>query len=259
MARWTRRELNEGASLCLELGAGLLENGAETSRVEESIRLAAAALGSTAETMVTPTGITVCFGREETITRVLRIKERTINLDKVASLNSLSRGLDRQHLDLSRVRGRVEKIRRRESTYTWWQQFSATALVCACFALSLGGGPWEALFSITAGCLGKVFFDRFGSGFPSFLSLFFVGFLSTVLGLVAYVLVDGQTEAVVVGSLLHRMPGLAIVAAAKDLMSGELVAGVARASEALVVTLGMASGVLACLGMAVRVGLGGAV
>ena len=38
-------------------------------------------------------------------------------------------------------------------------------------------------------------------------------------------------------------------------MAGELVAGNARLAEAVVVTLGMASGVLACLGFAVRMGV----
>ena len=100
MTRWTRKRKADGAALCLELGAGLLENGAETSRVEETIRMAGAALGMDVEAMVHPTGITVGFGHVDAVTRVARIKERTINLAKVVELNRLSRSLSFARKDL---------------------------------------------------------------------------------------------------------------------------------------------------------------
>ena len=75
------------------------------------------------------------------------------------------------------------------------------------------------------------------------------------MGLVAHHYAGLDVEPVVVGSLLYLMPGLAFVSAMRDLMAGELVAGNARLAEAVVVTLGMASGVLACFGFAVRMGV----
>jgi uncharacterized membrane protein YjjP (DUF1212 family) len=255
MARWTRRELGDGAALCLELGSGLLENGAETSRVEESIRMAGESLGFSVETIVTPTGITVTFGNGEVITRVARIKNRVINLDKVGQLNRLSRTLQNGIPNLSEFREHVQAIRDAPATYTTQQQLVATALACACFTASAGGGWREAAWAVSAGVLGDFLLTLAGSEFPSFLSLFSVAFLSTVFGVAGATLAGLNTEAIVVGSLLARMPGLAIVSAVRDLMAGELVAGVARAAEAMLITLGMASGVLACLGFSIRLGL----
>lgn len=255
MARWTRKQIGEGAALCLELGAGLLENGAETSRVEESIRLAGTALGSTVDTVVTPTGITVTFGHHEVITRVARIRNRVINLDKVAKLNALSRELKQARSDLGGFRERIAELRLAPSVYSSAHQFCAVALSCVSFALALGGGFREAGVALVAGLLGKLLLDVAGHEFPSFLSLFMVGFLVTSLGLLGHQ-AGLETEVIVVGALLHRMPGLAIVSAVRDLMAGELVAGVARSAEAFLVTLGMVSGVLACLGFALRLGLG---
>lgn len=258
MGRWTRRELGDGAALCLELGSGLLENGAETSRVEESIRLAGEAMGFSVETMVTPTGITVTFGNGEVITRVARIRNRVIDLDKVARLNSLSRQLQQTAPgDLGAFREEVQAVRDATHCYSTVQQLLATILVCACFTLSSGGGWKEALVAISAGLLGRFLLDLVGSEFPSFLSLFSLAFISTSMGVAGAVFSGLNTEAIVVGSLLHRMPGLAIVSAVRDLMAGELVAGVARAAEAMLVTLGMACGVLACLGFSIRLGLVG--
>lgn len=256
MGRWTRKELGEGAALCLELGAGLLENGAETSRVEESIRLAGEAMGFSAETIVTPTGITVTFGNGEVITRVARIPHRVINLEKVAQLNRLSRQLhDLDELDLAGFRAQLQAVRKAPPSYGPNLQLLATIVACACFTLSLGGGWKEAVVAVSAGLLGHYFLNLFGSEFPSFLSLFSLAFLSTSMGVAGVVYSGLNTEAIVVGSLMSRMPGLAIVSAVRDLMAGELVAGVARAAEAMLITLGMASGVLACLGFSIRLGL----
>jgi uncharacterized membrane protein YjjP (DUF1212 family) len=256
MGRWTRRELGDGAALCIELGSGLLENGAETSRVEESVRLAGQAMGFSVETMVTPTGITVTFGNGEVITRVARIRNRVIDLDKVARLNSLSRRLQKAVPgDLCTYREEIQLVREAPHCYSTTQQLLATILVCACFTLSVGGGWQEALVAISAGLIGRFLLELVGSEFPSFLSLFMLAFLSTSMGVAGDVFSGLQTQAIVVGSLLHRMPGLAIVSAVRDLMAGELVAGVARSAEAMLITLGMASGVLACLGFSMRLGL----
>ena len=246
----------DGAALCLELGAGLLENGAETSRVEETIRMAGSALGMEVEAMVHPTGITVGFGNGDAVTRVARIKNRSINLNKVAELNRLSRALHHSEISLEDCRSCVREVREAPGLYTRTHYMLATAASCACLTVVVGGGLGEALLAVIAGCSGTRLLELFGNNFPSFLSLFAVGFLSCCFGLVG-----GQagfvSEAIVVGSLLHQMPGLAFVSAMRDLMADELVAGNARLAEALLVTLGMASGVLACLSLSFRLGVQG--
>lgn len=257
MARWTRRELTSGASLCLEMASGLLENGAETSRVEETVRMAGKALGMDVEAMVHPTGITVGFGEGEVITRVARIRERTINLSKVAELNRLSRAMhDEDKLDIQAIREKIREIREAPSPYSRHLELAATATTCICLTLVSGGGSGEAFTAMLAGCMTSLLLRRFSGTFPSFLSLFGAGFLSSLVGIVAHEILGLTVEPIVVGSLLYLMPGLAIVSAMRDLMAGELVSGNARLAEAVVVTLGMASGVLACLSFAVRSGIG---
>ena len=250
MARWTRREMTNGASLCLELAAGLLENGAETSRVEETVRMAGQAMGIEVEAMVHPTGITVGFGDGEVITRVARIRERTINLSKVAELNRLSRSMHDEKINIAEVRDRIRQVREQPSPYGPGLEFVATATTCCCLTLVSGGGFGEALTAMLAGCLTSLLLKGFSATFPTFLSLFGAGFLSSFVGLVAHHYAGLDVEPVVVGSLLYLMPGLAFVSAMRDLMAGN-----ARLAEAVVVTLGMASGVLACLGFAVRMGV----
>ena len=109
--------------------------------------------------------------------------------------------------------------------------------------------------AMLAGCGTNLLMKRVANTVPSFLSLFCAGFFSSLVGLIGHNAFGLATEPIVVGSLLYLMPGLSLVSAMRDLMAGELVAGNARFAEALVVTLGMASGVLACLGFALRLGV----
>ena len=234
----------------------MLENGAETSRVEETVRMAGQAMRMDVEAMVHPTGITVGFGEGEVITRVARIRVRTINLSKVAELNRLSRALhDEERVDIPAVRELIRQVREQPSPYGPGLEFLATAITCICLTLVSGGGTGEAITAMFAGCLTTLLLKGFSSSFPTFLSLFGAGFVSSFVALVAHSLLGLSVEPIVVGSLLYLMPGLAFVSAMRDLMAGELVAGNARLAEAMVVTLGMASGVLACLGFAVRMGV----
>lgn len=219
--------------------------------------MAGEALGIEVEAMVHPTGVTVGFGEGEVITRVARIRERAINLSKVAELNRLSRSMhDEEEISIPALRERIREVRQRPSSYSSRVELAATALTCGCLTLVLGGGYGEALMAMLAGCVTHLLLRRFATTFPTFLSLFGAGFLSSLFGLLGHGAFGLVTEPIVVGSLLYLMPGLAIVSAMRDLMAGELVAGNARLAEAVVVTLGMASGVLACLGFAARIGVG---
>ena len=256
MSHKSREELAEGAALCLEIGAGLLENGAETSRVEETIRMTGEALGIEVEAMVHPTGITVGYGNGDALTRVARIKDRSINLNKVAELNRLSRRMHHGEISSAQCRERVAEVRSAPGLYSRSQVYFSTALSGACLTMVVGGRPWEVVMAVVAACCARRVLEAFGSNFPSFLSLFAVGFLCSLFG-VAGRAMGLSSEAIVVGSLLQQMPGLAFVSAMRDLMAGELVAGNARLAEAVLVTLGMASGVLACLSLALRAGISG--
>lgn len=255
MRRLTRRELSEGAAFCLELGTGLLENGAETSRVEETLRFVGIGMGIEVESVVTPTGISLTFGSGEVITRLVRIKTRSVNLDKVARLNELSRRMHDSSFTFSDLRAQVSQIRQAPPLYSETQQILATAVAAGSLTFLLGGLWGEALVAVLAALFGHYWLHKEGNEFPTFLSRFFLGFSSTVFAILASHFWQLNTEPIVVGSLLFHMPGLGFVSAVRDLMSDELIAGVARAAEAMVVTLGMASGVLACLGFSLRLGV----
>lgn len=227
----------------------MLESGAETSRVEETIRRAGCGLGLPVQTMVTPTGITVSVGDEEPVTRVARIYTRSVNLARVAELNSLSRDLAEGRVLLEQAEHRLQEIVQGPDPYPPWVTRLATAVAAGCFTALAGGGPAEVMAGVGAGVLVKLTLDQLSERFPAFLRLFFAAFVATLVGGFMASATGLVGSKVVIGALMPQMPGLALVAAARDLMAGELVAGTARTAEASLVALAMASGVVAGLGL----------
>ena len=67
----------------------------------------------------------------------------------------------------------------------------------------------------------------------------------------------GNINIIIIGSLMNLLPGLAMTNAIRDTMTGDLVSGVARFADVLLIALSLAGGVGVVL--SVFIGLGGVV
>ena len=55
--------------------------------------------------------------------------------------------------------------------------------------------------------------------------------------------VDAQIDSVIIGSLMPLVPGVAIVNAIRDIISGDFVSGTSRLTEAVLIAVALALGV----------------
>lgn len=240
----SHRRRSEVASLCLDGGIGMLESGAETSRVEETIRYLAAAYGVQVECMVTPTGLTISVGGEDSITRIARIHKRSINLTKVTLLNELSRELVKHNVDLEHARMRVEDIREAPATFNPRTRMFAAALGGVAYTALSGGAAPEMLAGAVASLMARTLSEQMARAFPGFVCLSVASFLATLLAAVCVGLFRLDSQKIVLGAILPLMPGVSMVSSVRDLMAGELVSGLARGAEALLTATAIAVGVL---------------
>src|SRR5690606_33476421 len=89
-------QVNEIMDVCLLAGKIMLQNGAETYRVEDTMMRMAKALGiERTHSYVTPTGI--MFAVETT--RFVRVLARTTDLKRVALVNDVSRKISDGQID----------------------------------------------------------------------------------------------------------------------------------------------------------------
>lgn len=236
--------------IALEAGMIILQNGGETYRTEETMIAIASSLGAaSASAFVTPTVVmlTCVDSGRRSHTRIQRINERTINLGKIAQVNELSRRLvareRRAHLSLARVAGLLRRIKNAPLHHPIGVVL-ATALASFCFSLLFLGSIREAAVAFVIGGLMRLILFWIN---PLELS----GFIVSVIGGSVISLLSGAAVAFgLVGSagnigiavLMSLVPGLAIVNAIRDIISGDLVAGSARLMEAFVVAAALSLG-----------------
>ena len=107
-------------------GELMLENGAETYRVEDTMhRMLSLSRLQTAEVFVTMTGFVATLDDPSihSLTVVRRITDRGTNLDMIDRLNTISRRLCTGELDLEEAFRQVRELKRRP----WRPQSSAAS------------------------------------------------------------------------------------------------------------------------------------
>lgn len=244
-----KSNLKEVMEISLLAGKIMLENGAETYRVEDTmIRIAHAFGVKQCESFVTPTGIIFSIDDVEQ-SKLVRVFERTTDLRKVDLVNSISRRISGRELSMEEALLALRQIDRSKLKYPVWLQILAASIASGCF-LIMFRGLWEDFVpAMIAG----------GFGFITLHYIhrivkikFFAEFLASfVIGLTAYGLVLGgfgiQLDKMIIGSVMPLVPGLLITSAVRDLMAGHLVAGLSKGAEAFLTAFAIGAGIAVVL------------
>ncbi|RKD25054.1 hypothetical protein BEP19_04320 [Ammoniphilus oxalaticus] len=231
--------------VCLLAGKIMLQNGAETYRVEDTmVRMAAAAGFEQSHSFVTPTGIIFSMEGIEP-TKLIRIKDRFTNLEKVTMVNQLSRQMATGEFLLEDIYQQLREIERSGDTYSISAQIAAAAIASGCFVIMFKG-QWidflPALFTGGLGFSAVIFFHRIVEirFFAEFFAALLIG--AAALGLV-YLGLGHQLDKIIIGAVMPLVPGLLITNAVRDLLAGHLIAGLSKGAEAFLTAFAIGTGV----------------
>ncbi|KIL49507.1 threonine/serine exporter family protein [Jeotgalibacillus soli] len=232
-------------------GKIMLESGAETYRVEDTMMRMAAAYGiKESHSYVTPTGIMFSIETEEpTKTKLIRISVRTTDLKKVAMVNSTSRRITNGELTVSQAYRELKEIHTSDVTFPLKLRIAAASIASGCFLIMFQGSWIDFISAMVAGGLGfmsVVYFERLIpiKFFSEFIAALIVGILSflfvhTGLGM--------HLDRIIIGSVMPLVPGLLITNAVRDLMAGHLLSGLAKGAEAFLTAFAIGSGIAVVL------------
>ncbi|MFD1953286.1 threonine/serine exporter family protein [Paenibacillus thailandensis] len=236
----------EVAKLCLLAGKIMLESGGETYRVEDTmIRIAAACGLEHAHSYVTPTGIIFAIDGSEPVTRLVRISERSTDLQKVTDVNDISRKLSQGLLTVEEAHRLLCELEKKEVGYRFRVKLLSAAIASGCFMIMFGG-EWSdflAAFVIGGTALCTVtFFHRFVRAklFAELLAAIVVGVLSCLTVTAG---VGRNLDSIILGSVMPLVPGLLITNAVRDLIAGHFVSGLSKGAEALLTAFAIGSGI----------------
>ena len=126
---------------------------------------------------------------------------------------------------------------------------AAYGVSAASFSLVFGGGLGTLLVALFIGMAVQAIQPLFSHmAMGTLLFDFCGGFLTAALAqLAAYIMPYGSVNAAIVGGIMPLLTGLLMTTAVRDTMYGDLISGIARAVEALLLA--------ACIALGVYVGL----
>lgn len=246
-------------NFAVHVGELMLKNGAETYRVEDTMtRILQVNHFKTIEPFVTPTGIIVTINDDyfPTCTKVVRVKNRTSRLDRIEQLNQLSRDFVSGHISLREafiILKHIEKLQTyRTSTIILWLGIS-----CGFFSIMFGGKLLDFFLSILIGIglgLLKNNLDerRIVSFFVLFLCALYIGFMADFLEALLSTLIN--KESIIIACIMPLLPGVSFTTAIRDAIGDELISGISRGVEALLVAVALAVGIGAALGAKIWIG-----
>lgn len=245
--------------LVMKLGILLLQNGAETYRVEDSVsRVLRAYRANEPSTFAVPSLVAISFkDNDGTVhTKTQRVSTSAANLDRVYRLNTLSRYLTANCPELDYFADALEEVK---SSYVYkdWMIIVGSGALAAGFNLMLGGvltDVWApfliglltrwAYRSLTKMALNSVFSNIIGSAVATVLAE-----LLGAIGLVQ------NTGVVTIAVLMNLVPGALLTNAIRDIIATDYMSGITKLTEALMVAASLAIG--AGVGYGVGTWIGG--
>ena len=181
-----------------------------------------------------------------------RIRQRTIDLNKIEQINTVCRDTCSGLMDAKQALGTLNKIDAQKNKNRAVTMI-ASGIAAGMFALLMNGGIFE--FAIAALCCAGVQAITLYSK-RTILFYFFASFMggltpSLFATLITTLVKTGNIDTITIAAMLPLFPGLAMVNAIRDTMNGDLVSGVARGAEAMLTAVGLAVG--AMVGFSIRV------
>ena len=248
------------AQQCLETavlaGEILIRSGAETYRVEETMRYILTVSGAdTAEAFALPTGVFASIASQgsQAITLVKRIDQRGINLSSIAEVNDISRALQTRQITMEEAYAQLKTIK--PKAYSKMIHHLSTALLIFGFVLLLSGSVPDAFVSLVNGILLILVFEiarRIDSN--PFITTLFASAVITIGAIVLKQMLPWiNADVITIASMMPLVPGTAITNAIRDTLQGDYMSGSARALEAVVIAVSIAIGV--AVGLSVLGGL----
>ncbi len=237
----------------------ILENGGETYRAEETVeRMCHGLKVPQVDVLALPTGLMLTLETDEgnTITRIVRVRNRTINLDRIDRCNDISRHVAEGKMNAEDALKELKSIQQMKPIGQWGM-VPASALSAAFFTVMLGGTWLDFAVSFVCGAVVQLVMPPLSRHrVPTLISSMLAGAQVTLLALLGtLVFANVHVEPIIAGAIMPLLPGLATTNAVRDTLRGDLVSGGARIIEAILCAVMLAAGIGLMLSMWGGVGL----
>lgn len=242
-ARMTCEQL---LTLAMDIGERMIICGAETNRVEDSITRICTAYGCIrvdvfSITSYISTSIMTADGHRETQAR--RIYSYKHNLDHLEYLNAVSRYLCSNTPVYENIEAEIQHLHK-DRLFPWQVTILGYILSSGVFAVFFGGSVKDALaaalISLPAYGLDQKIKPL---GINPIMYNFFCTFLLGILAqLVAFTGFTDDLDKVLIGLVMLYVPGIQMTNSIRDILCGDIMSGLLRLIEAVILAVSIAVG-----------------
>lgn len=234
--------------LALDVGESLLKNGAEISRVEDTIERICRAYGAKhieVFCIISFINVAIRMPDGSYSSQMRRVKAISNNLYALERLNALSRDVCREKPELEEFDRKIHEIRKTKA-YPTYISFLAHGTAAGSFALFFGGSFKDVLVAFVLGLV-IAFVDKYApSRLTEIAKTAISSFLSCSLAILAVNVGIGSNEgAIITGFIMLLVPGVLFGTAMRDIFCGDLLAGSLKVLQAFLLSFAIALGYMA--------------
>lgn len=230
----------------IDIGEQLLINGAEISRVEDTIgRICKSYKLRQSHIFCIASCIIVSLETEEGewITQTRRILNYGTNMHKLDRLNNLSRKMCSHPMSWEETRREYNSITT-EKEYPFILQCLVSAMIAASFTVFFGGDLQDAFAALFVGILLRLSLQ--GMQMLKMKQIFSNIICSLIAGLacifVCKTRIGCHLDAIMIGNIMLLIPGVLLTNSFRDFISGDMITGLLHFSEAMITAVCVAGG-----------------
>lgn len=225
--------------LSFEMGQTLLENGAEISRVQETMERVARAYHADQFNVYVISNAIFANGVENGIkhtTQLKHIPSTSIHFGRISAVNQLSREIVAGEHSVEEAFERLGQVKTLP-----YSPLPLAVLACgvgsAAFSFLFGGGIFDALSAFLCGLLLELYLYWTGKRkLSKFLTNLSASALVTLCASVFMLLGLGTNmDKVIIGSIIRLVPGVALTTSIRDFFNGDYLSGTIRMIDAFLV------------------------
>lgn len=228
----------------LDAGEVMLSSGAETTRVEDTMERIMSKSNATIVQCISVNTFLIAsiVHDEETVTLTRRVKNNSVNFEKICLINNISRAFVSGKITLDEAEHELEKLDTIPE-FTPWLRILAYGVACGAFTMTYGGTWLDAIISFCFGTmLGGILLITETRNVPYFF-LHLTGGLLAGIGAELMVHIVPVPDMIIIGMITPLLPGRVMTNSIRDMLEGNFICGATKLIEALLIGFAIAGGV----------------
>lgn len=234
-------------NFALDCGEIMLRSGAETFRVQDTMRRILSTTGrEKIEATAVSTALLVTLPREEKgpLAMMRGVHTESLNFQRICEVNALSRAFVSGQIGLTAATAQLHRPSA-HAAYPLPLRVLCYGLISGCFSFLTSESVPDGCISFFVGLLlGLLLFWLDKKRIPYFLPSFLGGACAALCaGIVHHVMPAIGIDTLVIGSIMPLLPGVAFCRSIRDLLEGNIISGSTKMVEALMTACFLAGGV----------------